>query len=141
MHYGVLQMNEVKHWWLYVLKLEGGKYYVGITSQTPEIRMNEHIHHVRSANWTRQYKPIKLHDTHDLGVVTKEKAELYEARVTRRYMKEYGINNVRGGDLTEVDNYTARFGRIFLPQEWQALTMVVFLTMIIIILAANTYLG
>jgi predicted GIY-YIG superfamily endonuclease len=32
----------MKKWWLYVLKLERGKYYVGITSKTPERRFYEH---------------------------------------------------------------------------------------------------
>jgi len=31
----------MKNWWVYVLRLEEGKYYVRITSQTPEIRMHE----------------------------------------------------------------------------------------------------
>ncbi len=39
-----------KHWWLYVLKLEQGKWYIGITSQTPEKRFYEHKIGRRSAN-------------------------------------------------------------------------------------------
>lgn len=132
--------NRQANWWLYVLKLEGDKYYVGITTQTPEIRMNEHAHHVRSANWTRKYRPLKLHYKKELGRITKKKAELYEARVTRKYMKKYGLNNVRGGDLTDADDYTARLGRIFTVDDWQAISLVIFLVLIILLMSIELYL-
>lgn len=95
-----------KSWWLYVLKLEDGKWYVGITSKTPEKRFTEHKLGKRAANWTKEYKPIEIELAEDLGSVSREHAEEYEAKVTRTLMKERGLNNVRGGDLTDIDNYT-----------------------------------
>lgn len=64
-----------KHWRLYILKLEQGKYYVGITTKDPERRFLEHKNNIRSAAWTRKYKPIKILQAKYLGLVTQERAE------------------------------------------------------------------
>lgn len=88
--------NSSKHWWLYVLKLEKGKWYVGITSQTPERRMQEHIKGVRSAYWTQKYKPRSIESTLSLGRVSKEEAEKIENKLVRDLMKRHGYNNVKG---------------------------------------------
>lgn len=45
--------NVLKHYWLYVLKLEQQKFYVGITSRTPEIRMEQHLSGFAGAQWTK----------------------------------------------------------------------------------------
>lgn len=104
-----MNQETTKHWWLYVLKLEEGKWYVGITSQTPEKRLQEHLYG-RKTYWTAKYPPIKIVQTVDLGGLDREAAEEYEKLVTRRYMKEKGVNKVRGGDLTQTDDYIVRFG-------------------------------
>lgn len=90
----------VKHWQAYVLELEHGKYYVGITSQSPEKRMWEHQHSIRVASWTKKYKPLNILETHDLGSVAKSVAEKFENELLRQQMKKFGYNNVRGGDIT-----------------------------------------
>jgi predicted GIY-YIG superfamily endonuclease len=112
-------MNNEKHYWLYALKLEQGKYYVGITSKTPEERFKEHLSAFLAAEWTKIYKPIKIDQTVDLGVTTFEKAEEYENKVTRRYIKEYGFNNVRGGDITYRGSYVKRFGYLYTDHAWE----------------------
>lgn len=92
----------MNHWTLYILKLQDNKYYVGITTKTPQIRMQEHVNGVRVAYWTAKHKPVEIILEEDLGRVSKAHAEKYENKVTRDLMKQHGINNVRGGDLTSV---------------------------------------
>jgi predicted GIY-YIG superfamily endonuclease len=79
---------------LYVLQLQGGKYYVGV-SQNPEERLHSH----RCGNgteWTRLYPPVRIYEQkpttnhHD------------ENNRTIEYMKTYGIDHVRGGIWTKV---------------------------------------
>lgn len=131
--------TENKNWWLYVLKLEEGKYYVGITSKTPERRFRQHMNGTMGARWTRHYKPIKIYDSKQLGSVSIDKAQEYEGKVTREYMKKYGDNNVRGGDLTEDEDYIRRFGRIFTKDNWDVLTVVILQTIIIAYLGIDKY--
>lgn len=112
-----------KHWTLYVLRLEQGKWYVGITSQTVEKRFYEHLHG-RKSYWTKQYPPIEIADRKDLGDLSHQDAEEYEKKVVRKYMRAKGINNVRGGDLMDVSNYVVRFGYILDSWAWEAILMV-----------------
>lgn len=125
----------MKNWWMYVLKLEQGKYYVGITSQTPEIRMQEHLRGIRPANWTKEYKPLEIVESKRLGLMKKEQAEDIENKRTRELIKQYGLNNVRGGDLRLVDSIVIRFGRIYKGDDWEALTTIIFLLLVIVLLA------
>lgn len=107
----------MKRWWCYVLELENNKWYVGITTKTPEERFDEHRLGKRAAYWTKKYKPIKIELFEELGVVSKEHAEEYENKITRSLMKERGLNNVRGGDLRDVDEYVKMFGWIYLKDS------------------------
>lgn len=127
------------HYWLYVLKLQQGKYYVGITSQTPEKRFQEHLHG-RKTYWTEKYPPLEIYDTKDLGNSTIEESRKFENIVTRRYMKERGINNVRGGNYTQTSDLIARFGIYYDALDWQALTTIILLLLIIVALALKIYL-
>jgi predicted GIY-YIG superfamily endonuclease len=119
--------NKPRRYWLYVLRLEQEKYYIGVTSKTPEERFKEHQKGIRSANWTRKYKPVELIDSQDLGVMTYADAQVYEDKVIRAYLKKVGVNNARGGDLKDVDDYIIRFGYIFDVWGWETITLVVFL--------------
>jgi predicted GIY-YIG superfamily endonuclease len=80
---------------LYVLQLQGGKYYVGKTTDINR-RYEEHKTG-RGSSWTSKYKPVKilevrpLKDTHD------------ENNTTKDLMKKYGVDNVRGGSYTQVE--------------------------------------
>lgn len=127
-------------WWLYVLRLEDGKFYVGITSKTPEERMWEHLHGVRCAYWTAKHKPIEIIYQEDLGRIEQQKAEGRESKMTRALMRQRGINNVRGGDLTSTDDYIVRFGYVWNKEGWQLFTYIVFLLLIIAYLLIDKYL-
>lgn len=126
--------NKSKHFTLYVLKLEQGKYYVGITSQTPDERFQEHLNGSRKSWWTNKFKPIAILDTVDLGELSLEEAKAYENRVTRRYMRERGVNNVRGGDLTMTSDLVVRFGRYILDKDLHDATLVMAVQTIVILI-------
>jgi predicted GIY-YIG superfamily endonuclease len=87
---------------IYVLKLQGNKYYVG-KSNDVNGRYQQHMGGQGSA-WTKKYKPISLVESRN-GVSPFE-----EDKVVKEYMAKYGINNVRGGayvteKLDEVQEY------------------------------------
>lgn len=128
-----------KNWWLYVLKLENGKWYVGITSKTPEVRFAEHLASKSSAYWTMKHKPIEIELVEDLGIVSRQHAEKYEAKVTRNLMKERGLNNVRGGDLRDVGEYVQRFGWILDKERWDTVLYIVLLLLVILWLFLDKY--
>ena len=112
-------MNEIKkHWHLYILKLEQGKYYVGITTKFPEERYREHARNIRAAGWTRLHKPLRLFDKQDLGFATKEFAEKRENLITLKYMKKYGINNVRGGKYCDTEDYVVEGRKFYRRDVW-----------------------
>ena len=79
---------------LYVLKLEGGKYYVG-KSDNPAQRYKQHKDGVGAA-WTKKYAPVKFMETRAL------KGEHDETNLTKDLMKKYGVDNVRGGAYTQI---------------------------------------
>ena len=80
--------------YIYVLKLEKGKYYVGKTNN-PYFRLESHFNSNGSA-WTQKYKPIKI-----LKII--DNCDDYdEDKYTRKYMDKYGIENVRGGSFVSV---------------------------------------
>ena len=97
----VFMGQDKKQWYLYVLKLEKDKYYVGITSQTVKKRFNEHKTGIRAANWTKKYKPVEIVHSRMLGIITKQDTEVIENKAVREYINTYGINKVRGGDITD----------------------------------------
>lgn len=130
-------MND-KHWFLYVLKLEQDKWYVGISTNI-ERRFKQHQKGFAGAGWTRLYKPSKIHYQEDLGICSDEQAQTYEGKVTRRYMKEYGDNNVRGGDLKDTEPYIKRFGYYWNEQSWQTVVYIVLLNLIIVGLVLDKY--
>lgn len=74
--------------YVYVLKLEDERYYVGRTSNFMQ-RMNEHFT-LRGSEYTKKYKPIKVVE------VIEEKDTHDERDKTLEYMKKYGYEKVRG---------------------------------------------
>ncbi len=128
------QTYQSRNWTLYVLRLQDNKYYVGITTKTPQIRMQEHLSGIRVAYWTAKHKPLEIILEEDLGRVSKAHAEKYENKVTRDLMKKHGINNVRGGDLTSVEDYIKRFGYIWDKDGWHLITVMTMLIAVIILL-------
>jgi predicted GIY-YIG superfamily endonuclease len=81
--------------YLYVLKLEKGKWYVGKTSDVMK-RYQQHVGGKGSA-WTSKYPPVSL-------VESKPVVSFHdENNVTKDYMKKYGIEHVRGGSYTQIN--------------------------------------
>jgi predicted GIY-YIG superfamily endonuclease len=74
---------------IYILRLEGGKYYVGKSSNVVE-RYQQHLSGKGSA-WTKKYKPVQLLKT------ISNVSHFEEDRYVKEYMSKYGIDNVRGG--------------------------------------------
>ena len=126
--------DEPKLFRLYVLRLEDGKYYVGVTTKTVEQRMKEHASG-RSAYWTHDHKPVSIYHQEELGVMTYPQAQELEQAAVQRYMKELGLNNVRGGELTDREDYGLIGNRILIGHERNAFVMIFILLAIIVVLA------
>lgn len=121
-----------RHWQLYILRLEKGKWYVGITTQPVEKRFLQHKKGFAGARWTKKYKPLQIHDVKDLGICDIERAQKFEGKVTRKYMEQYGDNNVRGGDLTDVDEYVRRFGYFVTKEGWDDIKHIAVMTFLLV---------
>lgn len=74
---------------IYILKLKGGKYYVG-KSDNPVKRYQEHLNGSGSS-WTKKYKPVSVEK------IIEKASPFDEDRYVKQYMSKYGIDNVRGG--------------------------------------------
>jgi hypothetical protein len=78
---------------IYVLLLEGDKYYVGYSGDIHR-RLYEHFNG-RGSIWTKRYKPLRLVEMLPGGKgVEKEK--------TLEYMRNFGWQHVRGGPYTQI---------------------------------------
>lgn len=74
---------------VYILKLESAKYYVGKTNN-PKFRLEQHFKQ-DACLWTTMFKPIKIVELiPNCGMFDEDK-------YTKIYMNKYGIDNVRGG--------------------------------------------
>lgn len=80
--------------YIYILKLCKGKFYIGKTNR-PFARMEEHIFS-NGAQWTKLYKPEYL-----LKLIRGDDYD--EDKYTLKYMKKYGIENVRGGSFCRTE--------------------------------------
>jgi predicted GIY-YIG superfamily endonuclease len=79
--------------WIYVLSLEQDKYYVGKTVDMTS-RIREHLSG-RGSAWTQKYPYVKI-------IEQFEGDDLDEDKTTVKYMRKYGIDNVRGGTFCQV---------------------------------------
>ena len=84
----------------YVLLLEEGRYYVGLTRSLKR-RLDQHCSG-QGAKWTKLYSPIALVD-----LVSGDR----ENELTNQYILNYGVDVVRGGDFCCVKNLT--------PKQWK----------------------
>ena len=97
-----------QHYWLYALKLNDDKYYVGLTGcNNPYYRILAHGDYL-GARWTMKHLPLELLEVRDIGVTTQSAAEAMEHNLTLTYMKLHGHKDVRGGKVT----YTGRVFRV-----------------------------
>jgi len=80
---------------IYILRLEGGRYYVGKTDEIDK-RFQQHVKGYGSV-WTKKYKPLEI-------ARKIEGASPYEEdRYVKEYMGRYGIQNVRGGSYVQME--------------------------------------
>lgn len=79
---------------IYILKLQQEKYYVGKTTN-PSFRLESHFNANGSA-WTKKYAPIKVLE------LLPDKDDYDEDKYTKKYMDKYGVDNVRGGSFVSV---------------------------------------
>lgn len=80
---------------IYVLRCEGGKYYIGYTKK-PKKRVAAHFG-ATGSEWTKRYKPIEVLESiakHDM---------FDEDKLTKKYMMQYGVENVRGGTYVRLE--------------------------------------
>jgi len=85
--------------WIYGLRLESEKYYVGKTTNLGQ-RLSAHFRLSggggKGAAWTRKYKPQEL-------VFAKPGCDaLDEDKFTLQFMQQHGVDNVRGGSYIRV---------------------------------------
>jgi predicted GIY-YIG superfamily endonuclease len=80
---------------IYVLRLHNDKWYVGRTSNV-ERRFEQHKNG-DGAKWTFLHKPLDIHEIREI------KSDNDEDIITREYMKQFGIYNVRGGRYCAVE--------------------------------------
>jgi hypothetical protein len=75
--------------YIYVLKLQANKWYIGRT-ENPQFRLENHFMGTGSS-WTARYPPIAVHELIPGCDVFDEDKQVI------KYMSRYGIDNVRGG--------------------------------------------
>ena len=80
---------------IYVLSLKDNKWYVGRSSNV-ERRFEQHKKG-DGAKWTYLHLPINIHEIREM------KTEYDEDNITLKYMKKYGIYNVRGGQFCALE--------------------------------------
>ncbi len=101
-------------YYLYVLKLEQNKYYVGIT-QNPKARYLQHTGVLPGGSlWARKYKVEKLLALKSLKTNSRTLAEAYENTITNALIRSKGIDNVRGGSFTTDWIHKSRLKRLSL---------------------------
>jgi hypothetical protein len=81
--------------YIYVLKLENNKYYIGKT-QNPKFRIENHFKS-NGSEWTILHKPIKILE------IIPDCDNYDEDKYTKIYMDRFGIENVRGGSYVQIE--------------------------------------
>ena len=80
---------------IYILKLEGGNYYVG-KAENPTKRYQEHLDGKGSA-WTKKWKPIGVEN------IIPNAGPFDEDKYTKEMMQKHGVDKVRGGSYVRVE--------------------------------------
>lgn len=90
-----------KQYYLYALRLEHGRYYIGITSNIRK-RLWQH-YKGQGAKFTKAFKPLETLGVIDLGITYRTVATSEERRYTYKAIKKYGALCVRGGPYSWVN--------------------------------------
>jgi predicted GIY-YIG superfamily endonuclease len=92
-------------WIAYILLLEGDRFYVGATV---DIVSRWQLHLIGwQVKWTRIHKPLAVVRT--MIAPNQSTAAIHEQNTTVFLMREYGVENVRGGDFCGVGPSSFRF--------------------------------
>lgn len=91
--------------YLYVLELEEGRFYVGLTGDLDR-RLEDHKSGI-GAEWTRQYRPLRRIHGVNTGTQDESRAKAMEDEATIVLMSEHGIDRVRGGHFCQSDQAQA----------------------------------
>jgi predicted GIY-YIG superfamily endonuclease len=78
---------------IYVLRLKSNRFYVGKSTNIVQ-RIQEHLLG-EGVSWTQKYPPIGIERA------LQNCTPFDEDKITKEYMAEYGIDNVRGGTYTQ----------------------------------------
>ena len=109
-----LDMLQIPRWrkikndgryWLYLLKCEKKKYYVGISKNLAQRRAEEWSQGERCPKWLKIYRPKRYIGVYRLRTKHKARAEKIETRFTKALWSIYGKNNVRGGRYCSSKRY------------------------------------
>ena len=87
--------------YLYVLELEEGHFYVGL-SGVLDHRWGQHESGV-GAEWTKRYRPLRRIYAINTGTRDTHSAEAMENEATIALMSDHGIERVRGGHFCQSD--------------------------------------
>ena len=79
---------------LYVLKLEDECWYIGMTRN---IDKRYKAHKKGKTYWTKEHKPIEVHETRDTELNSDSAASKLEDELTLEYARKFGMDKVRGG--------------------------------------------
>jgi hypothetical protein len=79
---------------IYILKLSGGKYYIGKSTNVNK-RYEQHL--AGKVSWTAKYKPESIVS------IIENPSPFDEDKITKEYMNMHGIDNVRGGSYSLVN--------------------------------------
>lgn len=94
---------------LYILELEGGFYYVGISTD-PKYRFEQHKGDIEGgAEWTALHKPIRQLFISEEIAYSEKKSEKIEEMVTIELMKLVGKEYVRGSHYSQVKQSTVDY--------------------------------
>lgn len=96
-----------KRYHLYVLLLKNNTYYVGLTSRSVKKRLLEHsgLGYYDGAKYTARYGVERLVDAYDLGKINYKAALKKENQLTQKYIRNYGVVNVRGGKWCKPNSF------------------------------------
>lgn len=84
--------------YIYILKLDHGKWYVGKATDSPRSRIEQHFKGTARVKWTELHKPI------DIEAIYPDCMDEDEDKWTIHYMTRYHcIDNVRGGTYCSIE--------------------------------------
>jgi predicted GIY-YIG superfamily endonuclease len=89
-----IQSSSDSESYIYILELEQNKIYVGMTNN-PQRRIQEHIEGI-GADWTKKYKYVRTISIEPM------QDEFSEDLTVKKLMKQYGMDNVRGGSYCKI---------------------------------------